>query len=91
MTTAIKISSDQIAAAQKEIREWFPGKANAGLRATLRSQLQGKVEEIQGVEEDDVLFPGKVKLGYGVLFLNGSGDERTQNFNADINKALGLA
>jgi hypothetical protein len=93
MTTAtatINITADQLTAAQKEIREWFPGKDNAALRKTLREQLQRQVDEMHG-ERIDPFCPVRAKLGYGILFLNGSGDERTQNFNADINKALGLA
>lgn len=89
MATAIKISSQQYAAAQKEIREWFPGKTNAALRALLRRQLSEQVARIDG-QEFDALFPAKVKLGYGHLYINGSGCVRTQNFNADVNKALGL-
>lgn len=93
MTTAtatIQITNEQLAAAQKEIREWFPGKDNASLRKTLRDQLQRQVNEMHG-ERIDAYCPVRAKLGYGILFLSGAGDERAQNFNADVNKALGLA
>lgn len=93
MTTAtatIQITNEQLAAAQKEIREWFPGKSNAALRKTLREQLAQQVNEMHG-QPIDAYCPVRAKLGYGILFLNGAGDERTQNFNADVNKALGLA
>ncbi len=93
MTTAtatINITDAQLDAARKEIREWFPGKDNAALRKTLREQLQQQVNEMHG-EQIDAFCPVGAKLGYGILFPNGAGDERTQNFNADINKALGLA
>ncbi len=89
MTATIQFSQEQIAAAQKEIREWFSGKSNEALRKTLRQQLSSQLDDIAG-HENDVYHPVRVKLGYGILFLNGSGDERTQNFNADVNKALGL-
>jgi hypothetical protein len=89
MTTQIRITTEQYKAAEKEIREWFPGKNNTGLRATLRKQLSAQVQEIQGRDQDPY-WTVRVKLGYGTLLLNGSGDERTQNFNADVNSALGL-
>jgi len=86
---AISITPDQVKQAQKEIREWFPGTHNKDLRATLRRQLKVQVMQTHGLTED-LLYPARVKLGYGVFFLNGSGDQRIQNFNEDVNKALGL-
>jgi hypothetical protein len=71
----------QVSQAKKVIREWFPGKANARLRNILRAQLS------EALNEDRT---AKVKLGKGVLFLEGSGDQRVQNFNSEINNALGL-
>lgn len=85
----IRISNDQIKHAQKEIREWFPGIKNKDLRATVRRQLTEQVNEIHG-QTDDPFYTTQVKLGYGIFFLNGSGAQRTQNFNEDVNKALGL-
>ena len=85
----IAVSTKQIADAQGKIREWFPGKTNAGLRSVLRRQLTDQVREMTG-QEADPMFPPVVKLGYGVLFINGAGDERTQCFNADVNQSLGL-
>ena len=85
----ITITNDQVKQAHKEIREWFPGTNNKDLRATLRRQLADQVNQSHG-EHNGPLFPVRVKLGYGILFLNGSGDQRTQNFNEDVNKALGL-
>ena len=81
-TATINITPAQVAGAHHQIREWFPGKDNAVLRNHLRKQLQHLVNEMHGEQ---------IKLGYGILFLHGAGDLRTQNFNADINKALGLA
>ena len=85
----ITITNDQVKQAHKEIREWFPGPDNTAIRATLRRQLADQVNQSHG-QHNDPLFPVRVKLGYGILFLNGSGDQRTQNFNEDVNKALGL-
>ena len=85
----IDITDDQVKQAQKEIREWFPGTKNKDLRATLRRQLADQVNQSHG-QHNDPLFPVRVKLGYGIFFLNGSGDQRTQKFNEDVNKALGL-
>lgn len=90
----ITITTEQIKNAQKEIREWFPGTTNKDLRSTLRAQLAEQVSMINGQDPDSTngyeLRSCKVKLGYGILFLNGSGDQRAQNFNEDVNKALGL-
>jgi len=85
----ITITDAQVDQAKTEIREWFPGTHNKDIRATLRRQLTEQVNEVHG-QTDDSLFSVRVKLGYGIFFLNGSGDQRTQNFNAEINKSLGL-
>jgi len=85
----ITITDAQVDQAKTEIREWFPGTHNKDIRATLRRQLTEQVNEVHGVTNDP-FYPTRVKLGYGVLFLHGSGDQRTQNFNEDVNKALGL-
>jgi len=85
----ITITNDQVKQAHKEIREWFPGTNNKELRAVLRHQLKNQIDQTHGVTKDP-FYPAQVKLGYGVFFLHGSGDQRTQNFNEDVNKALGL-
>ena len=85
----VSITSEQLEKAKGLIRAKFPGQSNKELRALLQAQLKRRADEIHGVEKNAYCRP-RVKLGYGVFFINGDGDERTQNFNADINKALGL-
>lgn len=85
----ITITDDQVDQAKRDIQGLFPGSHNKELRAVLRRQLTEQVNEVHG-QTDDPLFPVRVKLGYGILFLQGSGDAYTQNFNVEINKSLGL-
>ena len=85
--TITQISQEQISQARKVIRECFPGKANARLRNILRAQLSEAVGVMNGQEKD---WTTRVKLGRGIFFVDGSGDERVQSFNSEINKALGL-
>ena len=85
----IYIFPAQLDAAKKLILAYYPGKDKAHWRAKLRKQLIKQVELLQGCEQD-LLFPYQIKLGKGILWLDGSGDEFCRSMNAEINHALGL-